>query len=105
MSKGMTETGVIVIGGGIAGASAAFEIARSVPVVVLEQENFCGYHTTGRSAASFTENYGNGVIRRLVLASRAFLMEPPAGFAEHPLLSKRGMLTIGRIDQLELLAR
>jgi D-arginine dehydrogenase len=99
------ETGVIVIGGGIAGAGAAFEIARSGPVVLLEREKHCGYHTTGRSAASFTENYGNGLIRRLVLASRAFLTEPPPGFCEHPLLGKRGMITIARSDQLELLAR
>jgi D-arginine dehydrogenase len=101
----MTETGVIVIGGGITGAGAAFEISRSAQVVLLERESQCGYHTTGRSAASYTENYGNGVIRRLVLASRPFLTEPPAGFAEHPLLGKRGMLTIARSDQLELLAR
>ena len=72
-----SETGVIVIGGGIAGASAAFEIARTSNVVLLEREAHCGYHTTGRSAASFTENYGNGVIRRLVLASRSFLSDPP----------------------------
>lgn len=100
-----TETAVIVIGGGIAGAGAAFEIARSTSVVLLEREPQCGYHTTGRSAASFTENYGNGVIRRLVLASRAFLTEPPAGFCEHPLLGKRGMITVARGDQLELLAQ
>jgi len=106
MSAGnATETGVIVVGGGIAGAGAAFETSRSAPVVLLERESQCGYHTTGRSAASFTENYGNGVIRRLGLASRAFLSEPPAGFTEHPLLGKRGIVTIARSDQLGLLAR
>ncbi|MER8827848.1 FAD-binding oxidoreductase [Mesorhizobium sp. M0938] len=99
----MTETGIIVIGGGIAGAGAAFEISRSAPVVLLERESHCGYHTTGRSAASFTENYGNGVIRRLVLASRAFLTEPPTGFCDYPLLGRRGMITVARSDQLELL--
>ena len=74
------ETGVIVIGGGIAGAGAAFEIAGSLPVILLERESQCGYHATGRSAASFTENYGTDIIRRLVLASRAFMSEPPPGF-------------------------
>lgn len=98
------ETGVIIIGGGIAGAGAAFEIARSMPVILLERESQCGYHTTGRSAASFTENYGTDLIRRLVLASRSFLTEPPAGFADYPLLGKRGMITVARADQLELLA-
>ncbi|MGX9146852.1 NAD(P)/FAD-dependent oxidoreductase [Mesorhizobium sp. 128a] len=97
------ETDVIVIGGGMAGASAAFEISRSAKVVLLERESHCGYHTTGRSAASFTENYGNGVIRRIVLASRSFLTDPPAGFSDYPLLSKRGMITVAREDQLDLL--
>ncbi|TPL00635.1 MULTISPECIES: FAD-binding oxidoreductase [unclassified Mesorhizobium] len=97
------QTEVIVIGGGMAGAGAAFEISRTSKVVLLERESHCGYHTTGRSAASFTENYGNGVIRRIVLASRAFLTEPPTGFCDYPLLSKRGMITVARADQLDLL--
>lgn len=70
---------------------------------MLERESRCGYHSTGRSAASFTENYGGGVIRRLAIASRAFLERPPAGFCEYPLLAPRGMITIARSDQLELL--
>jgi D-arginine dehydrogenase len=101
----MMETGVIIIGGGIAGAGAAFEISRSAKVVLLERESHCGYHATGRSAASFTENYGNGIIRRIVLASRDFLTAPPAGFCDYPLLGKRGMITVARADQLDLLAR
>lgn len=97
------QTEIIIIGGGMAGAGAAFEISRDRKVVLLERESHCGYHTTGRSAASFTENYGNGVIRRIVLASRGFLTKPPTGFSDYPLLSKRGMITVARIDQLDLL--
>jgi D-arginine dehydrogenase len=70
---------------------------------MLERESQCGYHSTGRSAASFTENYGPLVVRRLAIASRAFLQNPPTDFCEHPLLSPRGMITIARADQLELL--
>ncbi len=72
-------------------------------MILLEREGQCGYHSTGRSAASFTENYGTPIVRRLAIASRAFLEHPPAGFCEHPLLSPRGMITIARADQLELL--
>ena len=97
------QTEIIIIGGGMAGAGAAFEISRDRKVVLLERESHCGYHTTGRSAASFTENYGNGVIRRIVLASRGFLTKPPTGFSDYPLLSKRGMITVARADQLDLL--
>jgi D-arginine dehydrogenase len=93
------------VGGGIAGAGAAYEISKFASVIVLEGESRCGYHSTGRSAASFTENYGGTVIRRLAIASRAFLRDPPPGFCEHSLLAPRGMITIAREDQLDRLAR
>jgi D-arginine dehydrogenase len=94
---------VLIIGGGIAGAGAAYELAAFASVILLERETHCGYHSTGRSAASFTENYGAPVIRRLAIASRGFLENPPAGFAEHALLSPLGLLTVAREDQLGLL--
>jgi len=100
----MVATDVAVVGGGMAGASAAFEIGARHRVVLLEREAFCGYHSTGRSAASFTENYGNAVIRRLARASRAFFEHPPPGFAEVPLVAPRGIMTIARADQLAALA-
>ncbi|WP_287369660.1 FAD-dependent oxidoreductase, partial [Mesorhizobium sp.] len=64
------DADIAIIGGGIAGASAAYELAAVSSVILLERESHCGYHSTGRSAASFTENYGNAVIRRLAIASR-----------------------------------
>ncbi len=104
MSTGPTQTAdILIVGGGIAGAGAAYELAAFASVIVLERESHCGYHSTGRSAASFTENYGGNVIRRLAIASRAFLENPPPGFCEYPLLAPRGMITVARADQLELL--
>jgi D-arginine dehydrogenase len=94
---------IIIIGGGIAGASAAYELAASASVIVLEREATCGYHSTGRSAASFTENYGGVIIRRLAVASRGFLESPPGNFCDYPLLSPRGMITIAHAGQLEAL--
>lgn len=96
---------ILVIGAGIAGASVAHALARDASVIVLEQESQPGYHTTGRSAALFTEAYGNLAIRRLTSAGRAFFEAPPEGFAEHPLLSPRGTLFIARDDQLGALDR
>jgi D-arginine dehydrogenase len=101
----MVSADIVVVGGGIAGASAAYELASFASVILLERESHCGYHSTGRSAASFTENYGPLIVRRLAIASRAFLQNPPTNFCEHPLLSPRGMVTIAREDQLELLER
>jgi D-arginine dehydrogenase len=94
---------IVIIGGGIAGASAAYELAAFASVIMLERESLWGYHSTGRSAASFTENYGGVVIRRLALASREFLETPPTAFCDHPLLSPRGMITVAHAGQLDLL--
>src|SRR5271155_3905540 len=96
---------ILIVGGGIAGAGAAYELSTFASVIVLEGESRCGYHSTGRSAASFTENYGGAVIRRLAIASRDFLRDPPPGFCEHPLLAPRGMITIAREEQLDRLAQ
>ncbi|HUP87616.1 MAG TPA: FAD-dependent oxidoreductase [Acidimicrobiales bacterium] len=91
---------VAVIGGGIAGASVAYELAARASVVLLEGEATTAFHTTGRSAAVFTENYGSAAIRALTIASRPFLTNPPSVFGDQPLLSPRGALWIGRDDQL-----
>jgi len=96
---------VIVIGAGIAGASAAFELSATRRVLLLEREGQPGYHTTGRSAALFTETYGNAVMRALTRASKAFLARPPTGFASTPLLSPRGTLLVARAGQLPALQR
>ena len=96
---------IVVIGAGMAGASAAAELAPHARVLLLEMESAPGYHTTGRSAAVFAETYGPPPIRALTRASAAFYENPPAGFAEHPLLSGRNILMIARGDQLEALDR
>jgi D-arginine dehydrogenase len=90
----------IVIGAGIAGASIACELAATCGVLLLERESQPGYHTTGRSAALFTETYGSEVKRALSHASRPFLLQPPAGFAAAPLLTPRGTLLAATESQL-----
>ncbi len=89
----------LIIGAGIAGASVAFELAPHGRVIVLEREAVPGHHSTGRSAAVLTQNYGNSIIRRLTLATRPFLEHPPDGFTEYPLTAPRRMLWIAREDQ------
>ncbi len=91
----MEQVDVLVVGAGIAGASIAYFLAPHVRVVVLERESHPGYHSTGRSAALFSETYGTPQVRALSRASRAFLQKPPAGFAELPILSPRGALMVG----------
>ena len=93
----------LIIGGGMAGASAGYFLAlRGRRVILLEQEDTCGYHTTGRSAALYSQAYGNAAIRALTVAGEEFYENPPAGFASHPLLTPSGALFVGRADQQAL---
>ena len=95
----MIDTDFIVIGAGIAGVSFAYELAESASVVVLERELHAGYHSTGRSAALFSEIYGNETIRALSRASREFLVYPDREFCDADLLQPRGVLYIGTAQQ------
>jgi len=85
----------VVIGGGIAGASTAYELAKSGSVALIERETLPGYHSTSRSAALLIEGYGSDAWRVLGSASRPFLETPPEGFANQTILSPRGHLAIG----------
>ncbi len=91
---------ILVIGAGIAGASVAAQLAQTHRVAILEREEFPGYHSTGRSAALFSEIYGNSVVRALSRASRDFFYAPPPDFAAHPLVKPRGSLYIANTEQL-----
>ncbi len=96
---------VAVIGAGIAGAAVAANLAASKSVVVIERESHPGYHATGRSAALFSEVYGNDVVRKLSIAGRPFLADPPNGFSTSPILTPRGAMHVGTSADLEVLDR
>lgn len=98
-------TDFVVVGGGIAGVSAAANLAPYGRVTLLEMENSLAFHTTGRSAALFTINYGGPGSRPLGLASRHFLENPPEGSADAPLLTKRGSLWVAKESQMKHLAQ
>jgi D-arginine dehydrogenase len=51
-------------------------------------------HATGRSAALFSEYFGNATVRALTSASRDFYTRPPAGFDEVDPLRPRGSLVL-----------
>jgi len=93
----------VVIGAGIAGASAAYELQARGRTLLVEREPLPGHHTTGRSAAFLVESYGNAVVQRLTRGSRRFLEDPPEGFASHPILEPRPVLWIARSDQVQRL--
>lgn len=100
----MLTVDVAVIGGGIAGAGLAAMLGEGLRVAILEMEDRPGYHTTGRSAAFFAETYGGPGVQPLTTASRAFLENPPPGFADAPLLTPRGCLHLATAAELPVLA-
>ena len=104
MAQAETRFDCIVIGAGIAGASLAAELAPHQKVLLLERESQPGYHTTGRSAALFTETYGPPVIRALSRASAGFFHNPQSIYLDHPLLHPRDVVFIARYDQGDSLA-
>ena len=90
---------VVVVGGGIAGVSVAANLAETLKVVVLERESHPGLHSTGRSAALFSEIYGGEAVRALSRGSREFFYSPPEGFASAPIMRPRSTLHIATADQ------
>lgn len=89
---------VIVVGGGIAGVSIGYELAKDRSVCLLERESTLAFHTTGRSAALFLETYGNAPIRALTSASRSFLLDPPDDF-DSALLAPRSLLQFAAVGR------
>ena len=69
----MNEVDCLVIGGGIAGASLAAELAPHRRLILAEAEAQPGYHATGRSAAFWHESYGGPIVAPLTRASRPAL--------------------------------
>ena len=94
-----TFSDILVIGGGIAGISAAARLAPDAKVTVLEAEPMIGHHSSGRSAAIFIRNYGNATLRALNAASAPFLAEPE-GVSDSSLLSPRGELLLATDEDL-----
>ena len=84
-------TDVVIIGGGIAGMSACAQLAPYAKVVLLEAEPELCYHSSGRSAATYIEDYGNHVTKELNKASLTFLKSESEGF-----LAERGLLLLGK---------
>lgn len=76
---------IAVVGAGIAGASLAAELAPHAELLLIEGEDFPGYHATGRSAAFWSESYGGPLVQPLTTASGPLL---------RPFLGPRGALHI-----------
>ncbi|ACY13075.1 NAD(P)/FAD-dependent oxidoreductase [Haliangium ochraceum] len=91
---------VLVIGGGFAGVATAYALARAGcgEVLVLEREDTCGYHASGRNAALGRQLTEDEQVTALTTRGAAFLREPPAGFSDTPLWNQTGSVLLGDSD-------
>jgi D-arginine dehydrogenase len=97
---GLMNFDIAVIGAGMAGATAAAFLSAGRRVALIEAEEVAGYHTTGRSAAIWIQNYGPPDVRTLTRLSRSFYEAPPAGFSDVALIRRRPVLTLASEAQL-----
>src|SRR5579875_2335096 len=95
----MPGADVLVIGGGVAGLSAAAALSDDRMVIVLEAEEQVGYHSSGRSATMVHYALGDRLVRALTLASRDFFDSPPPGFTDQPLGHDMPVLVHAREDE------
>lgn len=87
---------VVVVGGGIAGVSIGYELARlgADRVVLVEAESTLAVHSTGRSAATYLPSYGPPPVRALTVASRSRFDRLAAEFELADPLTPRGCLMV-----------
>lgn len=83
-------TDFLIIGGGIAGISAAARLAQLGSVTLLEAEDNLAHHASGRSAAMYEPYYGLKPVVDLSMASGDFFRAIPN------LLTSRGLMVVGR---------
>jgi D-arginine dehydrogenase len=94
----MERYDVLIVGGGIAGASLGARLAQSRHVLVIEAEDLCGRHSTGRSVAFWQASLGgDNPARRLSLLSKPMFDSRWPG-APVPLLRRRGALHLTRAE-------
>lgn len=89
----MKNVDFLIIGGGIAGVSAAAQLAPHGATALLEAESNLAYHASGRSAALYEPHYGPPAIVELSLASGADL-------GAMGVLSPRGVMLVAAPEEV-----
>src|SRR4051795_2009403 len=91
----MSQFDIVIVGGGIAGASLGTEVAAKRRTLIIEAEEHCAMHATGRSDAFWLAHYGGMPIIPLTMASRRALEQGwPSG--ERSWLGQRRAIVNGK---------
>jgi D-arginine dehydrogenase len=71
---------IVIIGGGIAGATTAYHLARhgATQISILERERTCGYHASGRNAAMIRQVTSSLPVTAMAREGALFFVHPPA---------------------------
>ena len=98
----MTGASVIVVGGGILGATTFWELAREeIDVLLLEEQRF-GRGSTAKSAAIVRCHYSNPEVVRMALSSREALRRLPLLLDCEPVFTRTGWLFLVDVHDAEL---
>src|SRR5205085_5162521 len=74
----MERADFLIIGGGVAGLSAAARLASHGRTILLEAEEALGYHSSGRSVSFSHYGIGTAPVRALTAWSRPYFTAPRA---------------------------
>lgn len=90
----MSTQRIVVIGGGLAGLSTAWHLARlgASDVVVVERERALGTQASAQNAGLVRTAIDDAPMRALARIGARFLNAPPAGFAARRLVAGGGLL-------------
>ena len=93
---------VVIVGGGFAGAATAYELGRAGigNILLLEREDTCGHHASGRNAALGRQLVEDELFTDLTLSGAAFLRDPPRDFASTPLLRPTGSIILSNSEPI-----
>ncbi len=98
-----TSTDVIVVGGGINGASIAFNLAKRGLKVALIEKDFIAAGPTGRSSAIIRQHYSNEVTARMALRSLRIFQNFDDVVGGDPDFHQTGFLLAARPEDVEQL--
>jgi D-arginine dehydrogenase len=82
----IADARIVIIGGGIAGATTAYHLAKrgARHISILERERTCGYHASGRNAAMIRQVTSSLPVTGMAREGALFFVHPPADW-EAPL--------------------